>query len=287
MGRALNMFESSTQRGRDLGLYQGSGTYSLITSLLDGPAGAGTRIACPTEGEHWSVLVPGMPAPHVFYRCSEASGNLVDSMGNGIPLVASGAVTYNQTVTGYTQPWVGVPTVAGAGFFAALGQLFDPGMPAFWVFDARITSTGGSRTTFTNGPNVLLQHTASGFGSLVCSGSTTVTGAVDYRSATVPFQYALYWEPADFIRGGPLYRLWTPRERLSVTAGGGPGGVLTFAGDGPKGPGGTVAAPAMAVARIGGWFGGAARACVNLTANRDGGRYVLERRGCTVVYGAL
>lgn len=282
-----NAFESSTQGGRDLNVYQGSGAYSVVTSLLDGPAGAGTRIACPTEGEHWSVIVPGLPAPNFWYRADETSGNLVDAMGSGIVLTASGSVTYQQTVTGYTRKWVGVPSSAGAGFSAALAQLWDPGMPLFVVVDARVASTGGNRTFFSFGPNVLHQHNASGFAALVVSGSTTVTGSFDYRSATVPHQYCYYWEPADAPRGGPLFRMWTPRERLSVTAGGGPGGTLTFAGDGAKGPWGSVAPPASFLAGIGWWHGDAARVAANLAPNRDGGRAVLAARGCSVVYGGL
>lgn len=287
MGRNLSQFESSTQRGRDLGLYQGGGAYSLTASLLDGPAGTGTRIACPTEGEHWSVVVPGLPAPTFWYRCDEASGNLVDAMGSGIALTASGAATYGNIVTGYSRTWAGIPSAAGAGFSSATATLFDPGMPVFVVVDARIASTGGARTFFSLGPNVLVQHTTGGFASMVVSGSTTVTGAFDYRSATVPYQYCYYWEPGDTPRGGPLFRFWSSRERLSVTAGGGPGGTLTFAGDGQKGPWGSVAPPASVIAGLGWWTGDAARIAANIGAARDGGRTILIARGCSVVYGGL
>jgi len=280
--RHLGQIEATLTRGRVLCPHVGH-VVPPYPPLADGPGG--DQLLSPTRAEHWAAIVRGLPIPTLWVPGDEASGALIDRGLGALSLAATGVLTYQQAVTGSALPWIGVPQTAGAGArfdTSTVGP--DPGMPMFVVFDFAATATGGARTLFTFSPNALMQLTTGGLISHVVSGSTTVNGAVDLRSATARHRICAYWEPGDTARGGPIMRTWTRHETVAVTAGTGPGGVLSFAGAGTWGVGGALTPPAMKWRGLAGWFGGAARIAANLGGVRQGGRTVLLASGATVLY---
>lgn len=252
------------------------------SSLLDGPGG--DQLLSPTRREHWPHVLPGIGMPQFWLPCDEASGNLIDRGLAGLTFTATG-LTYQQTVAGSSLQWATAAQSANNG--ARIDTLSvgpDPGQPLFIVFDFRATATGGARTLFTISPNVIIQLTTGGLLSMVVSGSTTVNGTVDLRSASARHRLVMYWEPGDTVGGGPILRLWTRHETIAVTAGSGPGGVLAFAGAGAFGIGGTVAPPALTFRGLGVWTGASARRAANLGGARQGGKTLLVASGATVLY---
>lgn len=281
--RHLSQYEATLIRGRHLSPHVGP-VVPAYPSLLDGPGG--DQLLSPTKAEQWSMIVPGLPIPDIWIPGSEAASPLADRglASLSFPSMA-GAPTYQQSISGSALPWITVPQTAGAGFridTLTIGP--DPGMPLFAVFDFRATATGGARTLFTVSPNALVQLTTGGLVSLVVTNSTTVNGAVDLRSATARHRICIYWEPGDTNRGGPVFRTWTRHETVAVTAGGGPGGVLSFAGAGTFGIGGALTPPALTWRGLAIWTGSTARKAANLGGTRQGGRTILVRSGATVLY---
>lgn len=282
--RHLSHYDSTTYRGSGE-LAPNHGNILPVTSSpwLDGPSGA--KIECPSSVEEYGLIGGGgrgWPVPNALYLGTELSGSLIDLGQGGHNLSATGAVLYNQTApTGWAGPWIGT-TAASAGFRTALETLYDPMMPVFCTIDANITSTGGTRTLITLCPNVLIGFNAAGQITITVTGSTTVTGTFDYRAAQTVYRIVVYM---DFARPVPIVTVATEKERLTVTAGGGPGGILTFPGDGTKGLfGASTSAPAGRYRRFAIWRGGPARTCGQIGGTDLGNKTFLQHSRCNVIY---
>lgn len=256
--------------------------------LLDGPSG--DKLLSPTRREHWPHVLPGLPIPTRWMPGDEtavapATTPVIDRGLAGLSYAVTGLCTYQQTIAGSSLPWITVPQTAGAGFRVDTTNVsFDPGMPLFVVIDFRATATGGARTLYMVSPNALVQLTAGGLVSLVVTGSAVVNGTVDYRHATNRHRMVIYWEPGDIAGGGPVFRVWTRHETVAVTAGSGPGGVLSFAGAGANGIGSATTPPALTWRGWAEWDGVGARRAANLGGARAGGRSLLVASGATVLY---
>jgi PKD repeat protein len=148
----------------------------------------------PTEESHFTTL--GLAIPDYIWTCDEASGDLIDKV-TGLALTAFGTPSYQQSVSGWSAPFVGVDGSAGEAFASvaagtdlAAGESFAilvigvPDTPAAGL--TWTTAGGGTDRTLINASGlVFTQHN----GVLSSSGAQDhTTGAVHqflwYRDAT-------------------------------------------------------------------------------------------------------
>lgn len=278
--------EATMQRGRHVAPHHGL-VIPPYPPLLDGPSGQ--RIRCATLAEHMPHLVSGFPVPEEWMPCDEtatapATTPIIDRGLSGWSYPATGLVTYGQVVAGWTRPFITIPSATGNGFRLALAQSYDASMPVFIFFTARITATGGTRTLYTVGPNALLQIDSAGRLILFVTGSSLVTGTANHISATIARDFAIFVDPTPTADGPPIMKVWSNLEPagLQVTAGGGPGGILTAMGDGIKGMGGAGTVPAWSITHWGICKGRTARRAANLGGVRQGGYTWLRERGYAI-----
>lgn len=272
-------------RGRSSAPYYDS-VVPPTPAWLDGPSG--DKLASPTAIEHWPHLLPGLPPPNYWVPGNELAGATAaaDYGPAALSFTMTGTASFQQAITGSSLPWITVPQTAGAGFRidTSTAAAHDPGMPTFFVLDFRATATGGDRTLFTFSPQLIVQLKSTGVIQLNATGSSLVVGATDMRHATNRHRMVGYWDPADGPNGGSILRIWTRFEMLSITAGAGFGGAISFPGAGTFGIGGALTPPALTWRGFGAWHGWASRKAANIGGARMGGRSLLIASGATVLY---
>jgi hypothetical protein len=146
---------------------------------------ASSLIYCPATAAEWTATMAaaGLSAignPTQLWKLQEASGSPADSIGSAT-LTANGAVSYQQTVSGWTRKAI-VPTSGGANYLFnnSDGALSDGStVPVTLLMYVAITSTPGADVDValigdSNGPKAIV--TSANKPKLMINASVTATG---------------------------------------------------------------------------------------------------------------
>jgi hypothetical protein len=225
----------------------------------DGPAGA---IYTPARAADWAAL--SLTTPNSIWPCSEASGNLVDSVA-GVVGVPNGAVSYQNTVTNWTRKFVGFSEAATGQRFGIPNSTYSPATAsqANLVYARIDTVSGTNRGISSLGANLQLRFSSAGLLQIVNGGAVT-TGAYDYRDSAVhPFLVI-------HNRTATTTTVFTDKETLSV--------AYTSGTDSANKGLGCVAATTAPVSYVGYWahWSGASAEAV--------GKPTVEGLGWTMAY---
>lgn len=169
-------------------------SYLAVSNVLAGVTrDAASGKYFPASGSEWNTVFAaaglGVTFAGNIWLCQEASGNLADSSGAGLTLVAAGTPSYQQAVTGYTRLKVSNPTDgAGARFTATGTDIATNSNALFGVFDMPTANPAGARSMLelgTVGTRAALEinNTPLLIGR---SGANTATDATDFKNAVRP-----------------------------------------------------------------------------------------------------
>ena len=252
-----------------------SGPLVLPPDALDGP---GTPVFRPYYPEHWPLIQPDILEPDYLWSCQDASGNLLDNANSpAAELVARTNVNYQQTLTGWTQKFVGITAEAsGSGFWSDAASLWNIGSQSIFVvlYAAALTSNG-NRCLFLGGGGNGLQIEIVGTGQATSFvNSVRTTGTFVYASGTptvYPFVYQ--WDRRD---AGDA-RLYTNKEQiLSTWANLGD----NFAGLGSN----NLAAPIARYGLVAVWVGANAEFMMDRGGSKLGGKTLITNLGWPMAY---
>jgi hypothetical protein len=182
--------------------------------------GAYASILRPTDVRQWRCVGDKTAVePQYAFHCQEAGFELaladaVNGADTGVAMDASGAVTYRQTVTDWTTYWVGTTEVAGQGFHALAGELWNVAVQsvfALWYF-AVISATNADAAGNLASSNLAWRVNSNGTISLIRTGAT-VNGVSVYENATpTPHPLILSYDKRS---AAPAFYLNTDKELIT------------------------------------------------------------------------
>lgn len=244
----------------------------LPPDILDG------GVSRPYYPEHFPFIAAGITEPDYFWPMNEASGNLLDISNSpqGV-LTAATNVSYNQAVSGWTRPFVGITAeAAGSGFRALTGELWNIGSQSIFVlmYSAALAS-GGNRCLFLGGGGNGVQVEIVAAGQATCFiNSVRATGTFVYESATpTVYPFVLHYDR----RGAGDARVFTNKEQIV--------GTWANLGDNVKGLGSnSLASPTARHGLLAVWVGANAEAMFDRGGALQGGKTLIANLGWTLAY---
>ncbi len=145
-----------------------------------------TVLEMPSTSAEWTTFkaannITALPTPTRAWDCQDGAGDLSPSIGS-LDLIASGAVTYSEAVSGYSDVAVGIPMDgASTGFTTTDAALANPATTSYFALViGRITGTpGGSRGLIHLGDqNQLRTNTTPALRVLIASTDSVVSGTL-------------------------------------------------------------------------------------------------------------
>lgn len=268
-------YSSRITTTRVFSLLDEGGAAGLPADVLDGP---GTPVYRPYYPEHFPLINAAMTEPDYMWTCGEASGNLND-LCNGPPgvLTAGTNVSYSNTLTGWTRPFVGITAEsAGSGFRALASALWNIGSQSVFAlsYSAAVGSSGNRCLLLLGGGNgVQLEIVAAGQATCFVN-SVRATGTFVYEAATpTVYPFVFHYDR----RGAGDARVYTNKEAIV--------GTWANLGDNVKGLGSnTLASPIARHGLLAVWVGANAELMMDLGGSLQGGKTTIANLGWAMAY---
>lgn len=256
-------------------LLDDGGAAGLPADVLDGP---GTPVYRPYYPEHFPFIAAGITEPDYMWTMGEASGDLNDLCnGPAAVLTAATNVSYSQTVTGWTRPFVGITAEsAGSGFRALSGALWNIGSQSvFALMYSAALASGGNRCFFLAGGGNGVQIEIVAAGQATCFiNSVRATGTFVYEAASpTVYPFVLHYDR----RGAGDARVYTNKEQIV--------GTWANLGDNIKGLGSnSLASPTARHGLLAVWVGANAETMFDRGGANLGGKQLITELGWSMAY---
>lgn len=274
--RLLGPYSSRVLGSRLYPAYDEGASGGLPSDIIDGTV-AGTPVFRPYYPEHFPLIAAGITEPDYLWPCDEASGNLLDRSNNPQAVLTAGTnCLYNQLVTGWSRPFVGIGVeTAGSGWHATIGQLWNMGSQSVLVmlYAAALTSNG-NRCLFLGGGNNGWQLEIVGTGQATSFVSARVTGTfVHENPAGVVYPFVAAYDR----RGAGDAYVATNKEKIQST--------WVNLSDQAKGLGAPgIAAPISRYGLVAVWVGANAEAMFDRGGVGLGGKTLISNLGWPMAY---